>query len=131
LEQVFEIDRILTEQHLGLKWQPIEVDTVEDLQYEEQETRPDASEQTIPGTNIKVETVRGVLEMIAKKSNFLLEDNIAEFIKNYPEEDQMLVVLDNVFQILKIENVDDIAAVQNYFEEEQRRAGEGRSKKMD
>lgn len=59
--------------------------------------------------------LKQILKKISDKTDFLVEEKLFDLLKPYTEEEKTLVCLDNVFNALGIQKVDDINSLKNYF----------------
>uniref|UniRef100_A0A336LPQ8 CSON010850 protein n=1 Tax=Culicoides sonorensis TaxID=179676 RepID=A0A336LPQ8_CULSO len=132
LDKVLQIDKTLTEQQLGMEWQEPEMDLyrLEDLPSYKNAIKTIKEEMENP-TETKTITVvtrresltndhtqkllKQILKKITDKTDFLVEEKVFELLKPYTEEEKTLVCLDNVFNALGIQKVDDINSLKNYF----------------
>ncbi|KAF5291445.1 hypothetical protein FQR65_LT01756 [Abscondita terminalis] len=143
LRQIFNTDRILYEQQLGVKWTSPDVALMEKCELPSYQSAlmtgvSDVCEKSevmskdtevecdrVPdGSDVSSEAgetmahrriLKLILKLIADKSGFLIEDKLREVLKPYAEEEKALVRIDSVFSALEIKNKEDIEILLDYF----------------
>ncbi|XP_058837079.1 dynein regulatory complex protein 1 homolog isoform X2 [Topomyia yanbarensis] len=126
LKSILEIDKILSEQHLGRKWQapPMPDECVQ----KRSETVILAIDDSIPITsqrNTSLVTfddsternqILDILQVVLKQAGFLIDKTAMKLMESYALEEQNLVCLDNIFNALGILNWDDVRKLKEKFE---------------
>ncbi|XP_039438047.1 dynein regulatory complex protein 1 homolog [Culex pipiens pallens] len=127
LKSALEIDQILVEQHLGLKWQaPVIPDEyIQKLSEKRELLRTDTSSGQSPNSlsivsfddSNECNQIINTLQVVLKQAGFLIDKTAIKLIEKYAEEEKNIVCLDNVFNALGISNWDDLRKLKDRFEE--------------
>jgi dynein regulatry complex protein 1 len=131
LQQVLDIDRILHEQQLGLEWRAPETKLLQRRELAsykaamellkdapKREATPNLFEAVKEERSQQVQDkkfLQHILFTIADKAEFLVENQLLDLIEPYSEEQKTLVRLDSVFQVLGVQNPNDVDALHEFF----------------
>ncbi|XP_054269675.1 dynein regulatory complex protein 1 isoform X2 [Macrosteles quadrilineatus] len=117
LNKVLSIDRLIYEQQLGIEWQPPPTTFVakKDLPSYKSAVMKDSTDK-IEGEQLREEGSRGeeeqllkhILESVADRSGFLVEERLNVLLAPYTREQNTLVRIDNVFSALGVSRQEDI-----------------------
>ncbi|XP_058465651.1 dynein regulatory complex protein 1 homolog isoform X2 [Malaya genurostris] len=117
LKSVFEIDKILTEQHLGRKWTFPTVSK----DYTKKQTQLGAVDKdnntctTSKSVLNERDQFLDILHGFMEQAGFLVDKTVVKLMDTYAREDQSLVCLDNIFNALGISNWDDVKILREKF----------------
>ncbi|XP_062565313.1 dynein regulatory complex protein 1 homolog [Armigeres subalbatus] len=127
LKSILEIDKILIEQHLGLKWQAVQLPEEHAQKLSDKIGSFDSDSTLVPSqVNTSLMTfddlderkqILDILQMILRQAGFLIDKTALKLIEEYTEDEQNLVCLDNVFNALGILNWDEVRKLKEKFEE--------------
>ncbi|KAI4457059.1 nyd-sp28 protein [Holotrichia oblita] len=138
LNKILSIDRILHEQQLGLEWKKPDaqilkkkdlpsyqsgVEIVESAKKDKLKKEKEASETKHAESNARLlkdtpeykNLLRHILQQIADKAGFLIEERLITILKPFMAEEKTLVTMDNVFTALGIKEHDDIDILAQFF----------------
>ncbi|RZC34533.1 NYD-SP28 domain containing protein [Asbolus verrucosus] len=137
-KRILQIDRVLHEQQLGLVWKcPSEkIPSKSDL--ESYKTAMSLLSEDLPKLSVKKpksvsigtefmeterdeegavykRTIRHILNLIADKTGFLIEDQLNAILEPYIEPERNLIKIDNVFSALNVTKKTDIDLLLEFF----------------
>nr|XP_029733935.1 dynein regulatory complex protein 1 homolog [Aedes albopictus] len=127
LKSILEIDKMLVEQHLGLKWEGPSLP--DDHAHKLPEKMGSfGSESTLVHSQVSTSLMTfedkhertqmlHILQIVLRQAGFLVDKTAIKLIEEHTEDEQNLVCLDNVFNALGISKWDDVRKLKEKFEE--------------
>ncbi|XP_055836949.1 dynein regulatory complex protein 1 homolog [Episyrphus balteatus] len=125
--RIFEIDRLLHVQQLGVEWTPhniegllhcANINTGENIISVEVESKRNSSStcgKTVTQQVAEIRLLRCILKKISDRAGFLIEDKLLKILEPYTDEEKRLVRLDNIFYALNITEYKDITSLIDFF----------------
>ncbi|XP_063916676.1 dynein regulatory complex protein 1 [Zophobas morio] len=131
--RVLDIDKVLHEQQLGLEWTPPEyslppkmlLDTTKTTSTTKIKNKTKSTSAGFEGdleqdtdyenSVVYKRTIRHILNLIADKTGFLIEDVLHKILEPYLEYERTLVKVDNVFAALHLKEKSNIDVLFEFF----------------
>ncbi|XP_069705691.1 dynein regulatory complex protein 1 isoform X2 [Periplaneta americana] len=128
LKKILDIDRVIHEQQLGLEWTPPDLSLLrqEDLVsyhsakqvFAELLHKKDTHSVVIRDVEnlyAKEKLKRNILELIADKSDFLVEQQLKKLLAPYSDTQKTLIKLDSIFTALGVKTEEDMQLLKTCF----------------
>ena len=116
ITEILEIDRVLFEEHLGLKWEPVATDLakregVSFLDRRSKTPKPTSassissrstaasSTTTVSEADVEADILRTIIQRIVDQGYWLVDDQLDLLLAHTRETDRNLVKIDNIFSV--------------------------------
>lgn len=104
IKKIFDIDKVLYEQQLGIEWEPIKyklpfIDLEIDKEIENNENKQIMHDEQNKNNLQYQKITKQIFQLIADKTGFLIEDNLNLILKPYIKKERRLIEIDNIFLV--------------------------------